>query len=114
MPRSDAFNDAANRIALAADLLDEGDHLFRRHGIRATNDVLLDVFRFHRGTIDFRNDFVNLRDVGDDLEFRIERRQYFFRNCTGRDSTNRLARRSAATALPVSYSILGFISEVGM
>lgn len=71
---SDAFNDAANRVALAANVLDERDHLFRRRGIRAANNILLDVCSFHRGTINFRSDFVNLRDVGDNFEFRIQRR----------------------------------------
>ena len=64
---NDAFNDAANRIAFVANLLNERQHLFYRRGIRAANNILLDVFRFHRGTINFRSDFVNLRDVGDDL-----------------------------------------------
>ena len=67
-----AFNNATNRIAFVANLFDQRHHFFGRHGVRAANDVLLDVFCFDRGTIDFRNDFMNLRDVGDNLEFRIQ------------------------------------------
>src|SRR5437870_4216999 len=67
-----AFNNATNRIAFVANLFDQRNHFFGRHGVRAANDVLLDVFCFDRGTIDFRNDFMNLRDVGDNLEFRIQ------------------------------------------
>src|SRR5215475_4331875 len=110
----DAFNNTANRIAFTANLLNEGNHLLCRRAIRATNDVFFDVFRLHRRTIEFRDDFVNLRDVSDDLEFRVQQRQYFFCNGTSCYSANGLARRSAAAPLPVSNSILGFISEVGM
>src|SRR5204862_8199611 len=100
-----AFDNAANRIAFVADLFDQRHHLFRRHSIRAANNILLDLISLYGGTIDFRNDFVNLRDVGDNLEVRIQHRQYFLCNCTCCDSADCFPRRSAATALPVSYSI---------
>jgi len=67
--RYDAFNHAANRIAFVANLFDQRHHLFRRYSIRAANNILLDLLPLYGGTIDFRNDFVNLRDVGDNLEF---------------------------------------------
>src|SRR4030095_2679510 len=68
---NDAFNNTSHRIALAANLLDKRDHIFRRRGVGAANNILLRVFSLHRGPIDFRNDFVNLCDVSDDCEFRI-------------------------------------------
>src|SRR6266487_1075251 len=67
-----AFNHAANRIAFVANLFDQGHHLSRCHGIRAANNTPLDLLPLYGGTIDFRNDFMNLRDVGDNLEFRTQ------------------------------------------
>src|SRR5262249_10625649 len=64
-----AFNDATNRIAMAANFLDERYHPLCRRSIRTANKILLCLFRVHRAAIDFRYDFVNLRDVSDDLEF---------------------------------------------
>src|SRR5205809_3783966 len=67
-----ALNYATNRIAFVANLFDQRHHLFRRYGIRAANNILLDVLPRYRGTIDFRNDLMNLRDVRDNLEFSIQ------------------------------------------
>src|SRR5581483_1899542 len=110
----DAFNDPTNRITLAAHFLNKRDHLIRRRGVRATNNILLNILRLHSRTIDLRNDFMNLRDVSNDLEFCVQHRQYFLRNCASCDSTNGLPRRSTAAALPVSNSVLGLISEIGV
>src|SRR5215813_11992673 len=87
-----AFDDTANRIALTANSLNERDHLFCRRAVGATNDIHFDVLRLHRRTIEFRDHVVNLRDVSDDLEFRVQRRQYFFCNRTGCYPANCLPR----------------------
>ena len=55
---------------------------------------------------------MDLCRIGDKLESRKQERQYFSRNRTGGDAADRFARRSTSAALPVSNSVLRFISKV--
>src|SRR6266566_3683904 len=111
---SNAFNHATDRVAFAANLLDKRRHLLRCRGIGTANRILLHIPYFHSGTIDFRDDLMNLRDVSDDLELRVKGRQYLFRDCARCDPANGLARRRATATLPVPNSIFGLVSEISM
>ena len=68
-----ALDHASNRVAFIANLLYQRYHLFCGDRVRTANNVFLHVFHLHSGAINLRDDIVNLRDVGDDLEIRIER-----------------------------------------
>ena len=69
----DALDHAPDRVAFGANFLYQRYHSFRCRGVWATDDILFDVLHFHSRAINFRNDIVNLRDVGEDLEIRIQR-----------------------------------------
>src|SRR5438067_1793361 len=58
--------------------------------------------------------FVDLSHASDEFEVRIQCRQCFFCNRTGRDATNRLARRRATAAVPVSDPVFGLIGVIGV
>src|SRR5439155_1348666 len=61
-----------------------------------------------------RATLVNLGDVSDDLEIRVQDRQYLFRDCAGGDAANRLTRRRATATLPVTDSVFRLITKIGM
>ena len=52
-------------------LVDERLHPLRHCGVGTANRVPFDVLRLHSGTIDLRNDLMNLHNVGDDLELGV-------------------------------------------
>src|SRR5438046_2829041 len=110
----DAFNHATHRITFIANLPDQRLHSLRRRNIRASDRILLCVLHLNARTIDLRDDVVNLRDVTDDLEIRVQDCQYLFRDCAGGDAGNRLTRRRATAALPVTDSIFRLITKIGM
>jgi hypothetical protein len=95
-------------------LLDIRRHLLRRRPVRTANRIFLDILYFYDGTIDFRGDVMNLRDVSDDLELRAQGRQYPFRDCARGNPANGLARRRSPSPLPIANSIFGLVSEISM
>jgi hypothetical protein len=95
--------------------LNQRDHQLRGRGIGTANGAALDVFGPDRAPINARGNFVNLRDVGDDLEALFRKfAQNFFRDRAGRDAPDRFPRGSPAAALPVPDAVFGFVSEVGV
>src|SRR6266699_2077316 len=109
-----AFNHATQRIARGPRLLNEIDHVLRGCPIGTTNDRCFHLRSFDFGPINFRNDFVNLRNEGDDFDFWEERRQHLAGNGCGGDATDRFARAGAAAALPVSDPVFGLVGEIGV
>src|SRR6266480_2008681 len=110
----DAFNHATHRITFIANLPNQRLHSLRRRNIRTSDRILLYVLHLNARTIDLRDDLVNLRDVSDDLEIRVQDRQYLFRDCAGGDAANRLTRRRATATLPVTDSVFRLITKIGM
>ena len=109
-----ALDHAADGVACIPNLLDQRDHLFRSGSIRAADDIFLNVIHCHGGTVNLRRHFMDLRHVSDEIEVRVQGGQYFFCNRTRRDATNRFARRRATAALPVSDSVFGLVSVIGV
>ena len=93
---------------------DQRLHSLRRRNIRTPHRILFHVLHLDAGTIDLGDDLVNLRDVSDDLKIRVEDRQYLFRDCARCNAANRLTRRSATAAPPVTDSVFRVITKIGM
>src|SRR6266550_4003692 len=104
----------ADGIACVPNLLDQRYHLFRSGSIRAADNIFLNVVHRHSGTVNLRSHFVDLSHVSHEFEVRVQRGQCFLCNRARRDATDRFTRRRATAALPVSNSVFGFVSVIGM
>src|SRR5206468_7735504 len=111
---SNAFNHTTDRVAFTANFLDKRCHLLRGSGITTAKSIFLDILHCYNGTIDFRGDLMNLRDVSDDLGLRTQDGQYLFCDCACGDPANGLTRRRPASPLPIANSIFGLVSEISM
>ena len=107
----DAFDDAADGVALAPHFLDEPDHFLRRLRVGAADDVRFDVLEFHLVRVHVRDEPLDLFDVSQrfDAEFLA---QNLFRNRAGGDAANGFARARATAALPGADAVFGEVGEV--
>src|SRR5690606_39624811 len=64
----DAGDDASNGISARTHLFDERNHSLRRGGIRAADDVRLDLVRGYGVRIDLGGKIFDLRNIGQHLD----------------------------------------------
>src|SRR5439155_7220513 len=109
----DADDAAAHGIARPAHSLDEPDHFLRRDGVRATNNVRLDVRALDGIKIHVGDDPLDLFHEGEHLDA-VTFAQDLLCDATGGHATNGLARAGASTALPVADAEFRLIRVIGV
>ena len=108
----DAFDDAADGVALGADVFDPLDHPVCGFGIWATDHVRLDLFEGDGGWVDVGLDVLDGSNVGDDFDFGSERFNDLLRNGCSGDTTDGFAGGGASSSLPVTDTVLGLVGVV--
>src|SRR5262249_19035614 len=107
----DGGDDAAERIAGAARLVDARVHLLGAGGVRAAHRVLLHRLARDRRGVDGRLERVHLRHPGDDVH-RPPLGEDLARDRARGDASDRLARAGAAAGLPGADAVLGLVGVV--
>jgi len=110
----DAFDRAADAVALGADFLDAVDHFLRGGGIGAAHRGRIDIGGRYRFGINLGIDVVDRTDIGDDFEFGMEGADDFLGDDSGGDAADGFAGGGAASTFPVPDAIFGLIGKIGV